>query len=182
MAARWRLRSRRGPAKRDAEERGISFRYPVELLFFARWRPQQCAIATAHQGEAALNQANGSIAQVVGFPGAFGDLSGAKKDFRDFAVSTAVHSRIEGAERERQTTAALRGKHVQRRSRWTVVQCPPQPARCVRTKLEITVEWKLDCIGFGDDRCFPEPHAVLDAAEIQNGVPAVGRLTHFSGG
>ena len=31
-----------------------------------------------------------------------------------------------------QTTAALRGEHVQRWSRWTVVQGSPQPARGVR--------------------------------------------------
>src|SRR5258708_6141014 len=151
MAARWRLRSRRGRSERDAEERGIGFRYPVELLFFARRRPQQCAIASAHQGEASLNQTNGSITQVVGFPGAFGNLSGAKQDFRDFAVGAAVHPRIKGAERERQATAALRGKHMQRRSRWTVVQGSPKPPCCVRTKFEVAVEWKLDRIGFGDD-------------------------------
>src|ERR1700730_2886415 len=34
MAACWRLRSRRGRAKRDAEERGIGFRYPVEFSTF----------------------------------------------------------------------------------------------------------------------------------------------------
>ncbi len=144
MAARWRLRSRRGPAKRDAEERGMGFRYPVELLFFARWRPQQCAIATAHQGEAGLNETNGSITQVVGFPGAFWNLPAAKQDFRDFAVRTAVHSRIEGAKGERQATAALRGKHTQRWSRWTVVQSSPEPPRRVRAKFEVTVELKLN--------------------------------------
>ena len=176
MAARWRLRSRRRPAKRDAEEVGVRFRYPFDLLFFARWRPQQRAIAAAHQGEAGLNQTNGSITQVVGFPGAFGNVSGAKQDFCDFAVRTAVHPRIEGAKRERQATAALRGKHVQRRSGWTVVQGSPQPTRCVRTKFEVAVELKLDRIGLGDDWCFLQPHAVFDAAQIQHGVPAVGRL------
>jgi hypothetical protein len=34
---------------------GSIFDTPVELLFFARWRPQQCAIAATHQGEAGLN-------------------------------------------------------------------------------------------------------------------------------
>ena len=52
-------------------------------------------------------------------------LSGAKQDFRYFAVGTAVHSRIEGTKSERQATAALRRKHVQRRSGWTVVQGSP---------------------------------------------------------
>ena len=129
----------------------MGFRYPADLLFFARWRSQQRAIAAAHQGKAGLNEPNGSITQIVGFPGAFGNLSGAKQDCRDFAVRTAVHSRIEGTKRERQATAALRGIHVQRWSRGTVVQSSPQPSRCVRTKLEVTVEWKLNRIGFGDD-------------------------------
>ena len=182
MTARWRLRSRRGPAKRDAEERGIGFRYPVELLFFARRRSQQCAIATTHQGETGLSQANSSITQVVGFPGTFGNLSGAKQDFRDFAVRTAVHPRIESAKRERQATAALRGKHMQRRSRWTVVQGSPQPPCCMRTKFEVAIEWKFDRIGFSDDRWFLQPDAVLDAAQIQHSVPAVWRLPQLSRG
>ena len=87
---------------------GSVFDTPVELLFFTRWRSQQCAIATAHQGEAGLNQANGSIAQVVGFPGSFGDVLGTKQDFRDFAVRAAVHPRIERAKRERQAMTTLR--------------------------------------------------------------------------
>ena len=87
---------------------GSIFDTPVELLFFARWRPQQCAITTAHQGEASLNQTYGSITQVVGFPGALGNLSGTKQDLRDFAVRTAVHPRIERAKRERQATTTLR--------------------------------------------------------------------------
>ena len=109
-------------------------------------------------------------------------LSGAKQDFCDFAVGAAVHPRIEGTKRERQATAALRGKHMQRRSRWTVVQGSPQPPRCMRTEFEVAVEWKLDRIGFGDDRWFLQPHAVLDAAQIQYGVPAVGRLPQLSRG
>ena len=111
-----------------------------------------------------MNKTDGSITQIVGFPGAFGDLFGAKQDFRDFAVRAAIHPRIESAERERQATAALRGKHVQWWSRWTVVQRSPQPARGVRTELEVAVELQFDRVGFGDDRRFLQPYAVLDAA------------------
>ena len=146
---------------------------PATFLLFTGWRSQQCAIATAHQSEAGLNQPNGSITQVVGFPGAFGDLSGAKQDFRDFAIGAAIHPRIEGAKRERQATPTLNGKHVQRRSRWTVVQRSPQPPRCVRTKFEVAVEWKFDRIGFGDEWWFLQPHAVFGTAQIQHGVPAI---------
>ena len=35
--------------------------------------PQQLAITAAHQREAALHQADGSVAQIVRFPGAIGD-------------------------------------------------------------------------------------------------------------
>ena len=161
----------------------MRFRYPADLLFFARWRPQQRAIAAAHQGDAGLNQTGtGSIAQVVSFPGAFGNASAAKQDFRDFAVRTAVHPRIEGAKGERQTTAALRGKHVQCWSGWTVVQGSPQPPGGMRTKFKVAVELKLDPIGFGDDRWFLQPHAVFDAAQIQHGVQAIGRLTQLCRG
>jgi hypothetical protein len=38
--------------------------------------PQQFAIAAAHQSEAALHETNGSIAQIVGFPGALGNTFG----------------------------------------------------------------------------------------------------------
>jgi hypothetical protein len=182
MAARWRLQSRRRRAKRDAEERGVGFRYPRRALFFARWWSQQCTIAATHQGAAGLNQTNGSITQVVGFPGAFGNLSGTKQAFRDFAVRAAIHPRIERAKCERQSTATLHGKYVQRRSRWTVVQRSPEPPRGMCTKFKVAIEWKLDRIGFGDDWCFPEPHAVFDAAQKQHGVPAIGRLPQFSRG
>ena len=164
-------------------KKGGTFSIPLAIFyFFARWWTQQRAIAATHQGEAGLNETNGSVAQVVGFPGAFGNVSGAKQDFCDFAVRAAVHPRIEGAKRERQATAALRGKHVQRRSRRTVVQGSPQPSRRVRTEFEVAVEWKLDRIGFSDDWCFLQPHAVLDAAQIQYGVPAVGRLPQLCRG
>jgi hypothetical protein len=74
---------------------------PVELLFFAVWWPQQRAITATHQGEAGLNESNGSVTKVVGFPGAFGNLSGAKQNFSYFAVGAAVDPRIEGSKCER---------------------------------------------------------------------------------
>jgi hypothetical protein len=180
-AARRRSRSRRSIAKGDAEEVGALFRYPADLLFFSTWRPQQRAIAAAHQGETGLDQTNGSIAQIMGFPRAFGYLSGAKQDFRDFAVRPVVHARIEGAKRKCQTTAALRRNCMQRRSGRTVVQGSPQPTRCVRTELEVAVERKFDRIGFGNDWWFLQPNTMLESAQMQHGVPAVGRLPQFAG-
>lgn len=164
------------PQRGMAKNGGSIFDTRSTSLFLAGWWSQQRAIATAHQGKAGLNESDRSVTQVVGFPGAFGKLCGTKQDLRDFAVSTAIHPRIERAERERQATAALRGKYMQRRSRWTVVQGSPKPPCCVRTKFKVAIEWKLNRIGFGDDRCFPEPHAVFDAAQKQHGVPAIGRL------
>ena len=103
------------------------------------------------------------IAEIDEFKGRWDALKTLSPDrlsaLRKVATIESVGSstRIEGAKRERQATAALRRKHVQRRSGRTVVQGSPQPTRCVRTEFEVAVKLKFDRIGFGDDWCFLQP-------------------------
>ena len=102
--------------KGDAEDGGARFRHPPECrLFFSGSWAQQRAIAAAHQGETALNQANGPVAQIVRRPIALGNALGAEQDFCNFAIGAAVHARVERAQGERQSPASLCRKRMQRR-------------------------------------------------------------------
>ena len=183
MAARWRLRSRRGPAKRDAEDGVLRFRYPFGFLFLAGWWAQQCAIAAKHQGEAGLNESNGSVTKVVSFPGAFGNAVWRQTElprFRGRYCRPPAHRGREGrapsdVRRCAENTCnggpgarSFRARHSRR-------------AACARNSKSRS-SGSFDCIGFGDNRCFLQPHAVFDAAQMQHGVPAVGRLPQLCRG
>jgi len=67
------------------------------LLFIFTPGPQKLAIATAHQCEAALHEANGSIAQIVRFPSAIRNALFAEYRFGHRAVSAASRASIERA-------------------------------------------------------------------------------------
>jgi hypothetical protein len=142
--------------------RGCVFDTPA-FLSLRRRRTQQRAIATTHQREAALNQANGPIAQIVRPPVAFGNARGAEKDLRDFPIGAAVHPCIERAQGERQSPTAMHGKCMQRRSLRPAIEGAPQATCCIRAKFKIAVEPKFDSIGNGSDRRFFQPNAVLHA-------------------
>ena len=77
------------------------------LLLFAPIT-QQLAITATHQRNAALDQANGAVAEVVGFPGTLGDALLAEQYFGDPTIGTAVHAPIERTNRQNQTFTALR--------------------------------------------------------------------------
>lgn len=65
--------------KGDAESEECGFRYPAETQS-ALWPSlaEQLAVSTAHQRVTGLNQADGAIAQIMSFPGAFGNAFGAE--------------------------------------------------------------------------------------------------------
>ena len=156
--------------------KGRVFDTPEERLSFPRWRTQQCAIAATHQREAALNQANGPITQIVRLPVALGNAPGAEQDFRDFSIGTAVHARVERAKGERHSLTAVRGKRMQRRPRRPAVQGSPQAPACIRAELKVAVEWKFDSILDCNDGCFLKPDAMLYAVQMQHGVPTIRAL------
>lgn len=167
--------------KGDAEVEGAYFRYPrKEQLFLSRSRTQQCAIAATHQRESGLSQANGSVAQIVGSPIAFGNALRAVYDFGDFPVGGAIYPRVEGAERERVPAAAMRGKRMQRFPRWPAIESPPQAPARIQAKVEVAVERKFDRIGDGNDRRLFQPDAMLYALETQYRMPTVRALPELA--
>ena len=76
-------------------------------LFLAAARTEQFAIAAAHQRKPGLHQADGAVAQVVGFPGPFGDMPCAEQFFRDSAIGMAIGTGIERTQREGQPLSPL---------------------------------------------------------------------------
>ena len=96
MRSSWRSKTSEG----DAECWAYDFRHPLgtALLVLAPG-PQEFAVTTAHQREAALHQANCSIAQIMGLPGAIGDAFFAEQRFGDSAITAAGAMRIERADR-----------------------------------------------------------------------------------
>ena len=146
--------------------RGCVFDTPRDFSFFGRRRTQQRAITTTHQREAALNQANGAIAQIVGPPVAFGNAPGTEQDLRDFPVGAAVHPCIERAQGERQSPAAMHGKCMQRRPQRPAIKRAPQPPASIRAKFKIVVERKFDSIGNGRNGRFFQPKNALYYAEL----------------
>ena len=78
--------------------RGSIFDTPRKLwLLLATRLAQQFAIASAHQSKTALHKADGAVAQVMGFPGLFGDTFGAEQTLGDYAITVALTLRIERA-------------------------------------------------------------------------------------
>jgi len=86
---------------------GAIFGTPATALIVPAPRSQEFAVTTAHQCEAALHQANRSIAQVMRLPGAIGDALFAEQHFDDNAIASAGAMRVESANRGAQPLAAL---------------------------------------------------------------------------
>jgi len=86
---------------------GAIFGTPRGSLLVLAPGPQEFAVTTAHQGEAALHQADCPIAQIVRLPGAIGDALFAEERFGDSAITAAGAMRIERAERSAQAFASL---------------------------------------------------------------------------
>jgi len=92
----------------DAEYGGGDFRHPLgTALLVPAPRPQKFAVTTAHQREAALHQADRSIAQIMRLPRTIGDSLFAEQRFGDNAITAAGAMRIERADRGAQTFAPL---------------------------------------------------------------------------
>ena len=152
------------------------------VLFLARCRTQQCAIAATHQRKTALDEANGPIAQVVSLPVAFGDASGAEQDFRYFPVGAAVRPCIERAQSKREPAPAMRGKRMQRRPWRPAVEGSPQPPTGIRAEFKVTIEREFNCITAGNDRRFLEPNAMFYLVQTQYCVPTVRALPQLTFG
>ena len=83
------------------------FDIPRGLLVLAPWT-QQFAIATAHQGKAALHEADGSIAKVMRFPGVLRNTLLAKNSLGDRAIGFVVIASVQRTQDQGKPLAPLR--------------------------------------------------------------------------
>ena len=106
------------------------------LFVLASWT-QEFAIAAAHQSEAALHEADGTIAQIMRLPGALRDTLLAKEAFGDRAIALVFIAPVQCAQDQRKPLAPLRRK-VGRRSdpengRSAYARANGQPGRGAQT-------------------------------------------------
>ena len=89
--------------------RGAKFGTPAtKLALSLATRPaQQFPITTPHQIKAGLHQADGAVAQVVGFPGPFRHMPRAEQFFRDSSIGMPLGTGIERTQRERKPLSPL---------------------------------------------------------------------------
>src|SRR4029079_19453478 len=96
-----------------------------------------------HQLNPALDEANGSVAQVVGFPAALWNAPGAKQNFCYLAICTAVVPRIESAKRLSQPLATLDRQQMKRQTLWPAFERAPQPSGSMHAYVKIVIERQL---------------------------------------
>ena len=119
---RWRCRRVCGDHGGAALRRGMPkiegriFDTPKGLFFLAPWT-QQFAIAAAHQSEATLHEADGTIAQIVRLPGALRDALLAKEAFGDGAIALVFIAPVQRTQDQGKPLAPLR-RIAGRRSAW----------------------------------------------------------------
>lgn len=95
-------------AEGDAEYWGRRFSIPPGPgLFVPTAGSQKFAVASAYQREAALHQADRSIAQIVRLPGAIRDALFAEQRFGGSAIAATGSMRIERADSGAQAFAPL---------------------------------------------------------------------------
>ena len=86
--------------------RGCNFDTPAgECLFLPGCGTQQRAVTTAHQSDAALDQANDVAAQIMVLPGAGKDALPAEQDLCDVPITMSGQPAIEGSDHQNQTPA-----------------------------------------------------------------------------
>jgi hypothetical protein len=170
-------RTREGGCRRS----GGGFSIPLgndEPLLAARLT-QQLAIASGHQSQTALHETNGPIAQIVGFPGPFGDVLGAKQALGERAIAIAFDAAIERAHCQGQSLSTLWGQFIKGGTGGAPVERPPESARGMESRNHCRAATRL--------RNARLRHAALSATAIpdvpdpQENVPAIGGLPDFAG-
>ncbi len=68
---------------------------------------EEIAVATLHERESKTRQADGVIAQVVGFPAALREPITSKQDGSDISVGDVLKPRVERAQREDKTLSSI---------------------------------------------------------------------------
>jgi hypothetical protein len=118
------------------------FRYPKDLFVLASWT-QQFAIAAAHQSEATLHEADGTIAQIVRLPGALRDALLAKKTFGDRTIGFALIASVQRTQDQGKPLAPLRRKVGRGWTRRTAAQRTTERFGGLGAKLKRRVYWQL---------------------------------------
>lgn len=123
------------PQPGQSAARGLSVSTPVA---------QQRAIAAADESQSALNQADGAIAEIVGFPGALGNSTFPKQGLSDRAVAVSFLSAVECAQRKRQPLPSLCRQWIDRSCGRLFAEGSPKAMSRLAAKMEISIEWELD--------------------------------------
>ena len=111
-------------------------------LFALRVRiSQQVEIAAAHEFEAAADEANGAIAQLVGLPaGTSWNAGTPEQALRKDAIALARQAAVDGPEREAEPVTTLVRQTLGRAALWPPHDDAPQAQRGVGARGEVRVE------------------------------------------
>ena len=150
------------------------------LFVLAPWT-QEFAISAAHQGEAALHEADGTIAQIVRLPGALRDTLLVKKAFGDRAIGFALVASVQRTQDQGKPLAPLRRKVGQRWTRRAAAQRTPERLGRLGAELKRRVQGQLDRLRRPSCRQFLHPHAMRGTTEPEHGMPAVRVLPQLAG-
>jgi hypothetical protein len=188
MESRYRWRCRRvcgdhgGAALRWGMPKieGRIFDTRTRLFVLAFWT-QEFAIAAAHQGEATLHEADGTIAQIMRLPGALRDTLPAKKTFGDRTIGFALIASVQRTQDQGKPLAPLRRDVGQQRTRRMAAQRTPERLGSLGAELKRRVQWQLDRLRCASGRQFLHPHAMRGATEPEHGMPAVCVLPQLAG-
>ena len=120
---------------------GGMFSAPLrKLSFLPRWWAQQRPIAAPHHGEAVLDQADNSAAQIMRSPGAAHNLLLAEQAFGNFTITMSLQPRVEGADRQNEPPATLARKRERRSGQTTAFDRRPKAMCRPQTNIKISVE------------------------------------------
>ena len=150
------------------------------LFVLASWT-QEFAITAAHQGEAALDEADGTITQIMRFPCALWNALLAKEALGDRAIALVFIAPVQCAQNQCKSLAALRRKPRRRWTRRTAAQRTPERMGSLGAELKRRVHWQL--YRLRDPGCgqFLHPQAMRGATEPQHAMPAVRVLPQLAG-
>ena len=142
---------------------------------------QEFAIAAAHQGEAALHQADGTIAQIMRLPRALGDALLAKKAFSDRTIGFALIASVQRTQDQGKPPAPLRWKVGRRWTRRTAAQRTHERLGRLGTELKRGVHWQRYRLRRAGCWQFFHPHAMRGVTKAEHGMPSVGVLPQLAG-
>jgi len=121
-----------------------------ECLFLPGCGAQQSAVTTAHQSDAALDQANDVAAQIMILPGAGKDTLLAEQDHCDVAIAISGRPAIEGSDHQNEPPATPGWKGKRR--------CTQPPATDSATK---SLRGQHTYVGIGVERQFERKRCPL---------------------